>query len=1838
MAFRKEKASSDTINPNFSSLLIDPFDEEVIKAQSESKDADVSTLENQFSCLTSNAEALLFNNEPIDLNPFLEAASNNERSSALFRTFLSRQGFGSHHIAVFDNWTNCTAKLNIAGKELTFPNGNLIKFSDLRIQQPTYTKNGNSYKLTPKYAREQGFTYSSEWYVTATLINAEGNILQRRENILVGKVPTMIKSNYCYLRGCSRQELALYGEDPDDAGGYFIIKGSEKVILLQEMLTVNKVLTTMDKKKGPITRIISSTPRGTSKLELSFDIDTKAVEIEFPSIKIPADAQVKGKMNETVNVLLVFKLLGIVYGIGNIDTQSGIESIIRLFIKPEYANKTLLQLERSWVYYVNTHMNVVKMLNKKIGKDVDHPESTVEIKKVFDTDLFPHMNLLPHKNGETPAEYTLRIGMSKVYMLAAMTARLIENQSGYLRADDRDSWSNKRAEGAGRMMESLLRSAWRVTCNKLQTLIDEKKVSDFGAIVENLTEKSIITETFIDSFVSQQWGVKGPQGASMKKNVAQTLFRDSVVATLTHINTVDVAIERTDKQDKVRKVQMSQLGYICVVTSAEGEICGLVKNLASTARLSLEITDREIIRYLYGDVDMGLHPYVTLNPYANSNAANSNAATSTNLVTHKVLVNGKFLGWCDGVRTRNYLVELRRSYNLPIDMSVIIENDWLYIDIGPSRLMRPLLIVDPETQELVLDQKGLRHNGDILSWIKNGAMEYISSWEQEYIKLAATVDEISNRKTKIANAEAEFNEATLDYNRVKNGETVLITVNDGLRNITEEEILENIKLVNQDTSLRQEERDELITNYNFDLKAIKNGEPIHVVINERLEPLTLDGARERLAERQKVLDKARSHRLYTHCEIDPQAILSVAATLIPWPNHNQAPRNTYQVNMSKQALGVYHTNHQNRFDGKIKVLAFPTQPLVESDSYDIVGLNKRGQGENITVAFMLWPYTEEDSFVMKDSFLKNGAFRITKYFTVKTIVNNQNGISERLDYPSAMRPGEAADKYKYICKEGSSIGLPYIGAPLKQGNCIIYKTQGGDKSQDGRLRAEPIIMRVGDEGIVDKVQYTFDQKAKIITVKLRTMRVPEAGDKFAPRCAQKGTIGHVQPDIEMPFSIQSGMIPDIVVNCHCFTADTIVLQRNGLAKRLGDMKYDGGEDIWSWDKNNLVYQYDQTMGIQSQGIKDIVQLTLNDGRKLKCTGNHRIPVMEIENEETVHKTVEAKDITPNMCVYAGIEGVLDNPTPEEIQIEANWELEADTEVFVMDTPENREISLAFARIVGMICTDGCVGEYKSNKSGGVKMRANIAVGCQIDINSVLTDIKLVTGKDDIRVVKSSNDIAGTVSTIYLPDSLAKAIGSLDGMPLGRKTTQKPRLPKVFFDPSCPKSFIREFLGGMFGGDGWSPTLHTAGKGRPFIFTAPAISKSTTIDRTQQLIKYYEKMNMLLSRLDVTNGTIGTARKKYTCNGIQMVSIALQLQMDTTFGNKIGFRHCTQKMMRMSVFQSYMKYLENVKKQGDFVIKRASEIFDNNELPGRATLSASLEKARDELRQREFPLNEYYSCASLTSLSNRRKPNRSNVVKSWDYDKIDSPGTFTKNIGAWHWFRPADKSTSGTKADYIVKRKQLHLPYFTLKVVDIRQLPPEEVFDLGSKFQNSFVAEGISVFNSIPSRMTLSYLMELLASKHATMRGEHINGGPFQAFDLDRYQDTMKEYGMDEYGYETLRSGTSGKLLETKIFMGPVYFQALKHHVKDKTQTRSQGSISSLTRQPPRGRGNRGGLRLTLLAYVEDKTSASPRHMGQHIQIQGNSCPTMIIISYKILLPSRHRKLVDGFGENSKVWL
>ena len=258
--------------------------------------------------------------EPADeTNEHLPGALVLNKSGKLLKRYITWEGFGDHHIEIYDHWILHSAKNNVYMRTLRMRDGRIVCFENLRIMKPHYTRDGKTLLMTPQLAREQGVTYGGDWYVDVVLKDADctDKPLQRINDICIGTVPTMLKSQYCILHMKTPRELALFGEDPSDPGGYFIVDGVEKVIMLQEQLAVNKMfLMNMSSKGSVVARMTANTPRGTALIELALDKKTKSIiKIRFPSMKNPkrdtgGEKNKKIKKYGSINVLSVFRIFG----------------------------------------------------------------------------------------------------------------------------------------------------------------------------------------------------------------------------------------------------------------------------------------------------------------------------------------------------------------------------------------------------------------------------------------------------------------------------------------------------------------------------------------------------------------------------------------------------------------------------------------------------------------------------------------------------------------------------------------------------------------------------------------------------------------------------------------------------------------------------------------------------------------------------------------------------------------------------------------------------------------------------------------------------------------------------------------------------------------------------------------------------------------------------------------------------------------------------------------------------------------------------------------------------------------------------------------------------------------------------------------------------------------------------------------------------------------------------------------------------------------------------------------------------------------------------------------
>ena len=275
---------------------------------------------------------------------------------------------------------------------------------------------------------------------------------------------------------------------------------------------------------------------------------------------------------------------------------------------------------------------------------------------------------------------------------------------------------------------------------------------------------------------------------------------------------------------------------------------------------------------------------------------------------------------------------------------------------------------------------------------------------------------------------------------------------------------------------------------------------------------------------------------YDYCEIHPSTIFGVLASCIPFPEHNQSPRNTYQCAMGKQAMGVYVTNYDQRMDKTAYLLNYPQRPLVDTRLMNMIELQKIPSGCNVIVAIMTHSgYNQEDSILVNKGSIDRGLFMATIFHTEKDEdKQNVNG-----DEEIRCRPDPAKTKGMKIANYGkvNSKGVMPENSLVENRDVIIAKVRPikqnrNDHSKVIKYEDYSHIHRTHEETYIDRNEINRNGEGyNFAKVRLRTTRQPVIGDKFSSRAGQKGTIGNIIPECDIPYTA-SGLRPDIILNPH----------------------------------------------------------------------------------------------------------------------------------------------------------------------------------------------------------------------------------------------------------------------------------------------------------------------------------------------------------------------------------------------------------------------------------------------------------------------------------------------------------------------------------------------------------------------------------------------------------------------------------------------------------------------------------------------------------------------------------
>ncbi len=876
-----------------------------------------------------------------------------------------------------------------------------VKLGRLTIGVPRVVEiDGSVSAILPMETRLRNLTYSAPVFLEMTI--EEEGLPRDTTRQHIGDLPVMVKSDLCQLSAKTKEQLIESGEDPNDPGGYFIIHGSERVIVGLEDLSPNKILVDAEKVAGVNTyksRIYSSVVGYRSKLESTLKQDG-AINVKVPSS--PVD----------LPFVIVMRALGIKSDKDIADSVSP---------KPEIQD--LLEVSFDKASEAPTGKDALVYIGNRVAHGMLEEFRIKRALSMLDWGLLPHLGKTDDKR------------FDKAMFLGEAVCKLLELRLGWIGADDKDHYGNKVIKFAGQMLADLFRTAFRNLVRDMKYQLERTGQKRGGNVVGAAIRTGIITDKLKNAIATGNWG-RGKVG------VTQLLDRTNYLSTLSHLRRVQSPLSRSQPNFEARDLHATHFGRICPSETPEGVNCGLVKNLALSAIISVGVLSTEIEERLW---ELGGKPIRDVD-------------AKLALDGCRIFMDGRFLGYVDdGARLAKAFRKLRREgqinpsasilYVEPINKSAYPR---LYVSLSSGRVLRPLIVVENGRPLLTPEMIQSVSTGQ-QSWrdlVELGVVELIDANEEENLLVAMT-HEVATTK-------------------------------------------------------------------------------------------------------------------HTHLELFAAAMFGIAASIIPYPEHNQSPRNTYESAMAKQSLGFSSPTYPISPHVRQHLLVSPQAPVVRTKTLTLLKIDERPIGQNCVVAVLSFEgYNIEDAIIMNKSSVERGLAR-SFFYRLYEAESKQylGGMRDTFEVPSPESNirGYRGEKFYRLLEAD---GIVSDESQVQGGDVVIGRTSPPRFMEEykefeikGPFRRDTsVAVRPSESGVVDSVFMTENvEGGRMFKVRVRDMRIPEIGDKFASRHGQKGVIGLVVPQEDMPYTVE-GIVPDVIINPHAFPSRMTVGQFiESIAGKAGSLR------------------------------------------------------------------------------------------------------------------------------------------------------------------------------------------------------------------------------------------------------------------------------------------------------------------------------------------------------------------------------------------------------------------------------------------------------------------------------------------------------------------------------------------------------------------------------------------------------------------------------------------------------------------------------------------------------------
>ena len=915
-----------------------------------------------------------------------------------------------------------------------------IRFGKVYISKPVLYDAPHK-PMYPHEARLRNLSYSGSLYVDIhhkkITIDAQGKEEESEAGVLektpCGKIPIMVGSKFCVLSDQTNMTRIEMGEGIYDQGGYFIIKGVEKVIISQEKRIENKVL---------------SYRIGGTQTKYSEKVEIHCVHPKSPANVSPVYLQMKAKeessgghtlkikfkrLKQEIPVVILFRALDVIsdkeiYEMVVHDIDDPSNSQMMEMMNASIEESKMISTKKLALEFISR--NLTGMQYAKFSEDGSDNEC--KLAYVYQTiceELFPQVGPSPRK---------------KAFFLGYMINKLFKCKLGILPYDDKDSFMNKRVESSGELMAQLFRNLFAKFVKEIKTACDKEMMggsSKFNDLKNNLNKKlkpNEIESGLKFSLSNGSWGLKN--SSKPKTGVSQTLTRLTYLNTLSNLRRIVLPMDKKMKTLEPRKLHCTHWGVICPYETPEGAPIGIVKNMALMCHITIPSNPDIVKAYLD---ELGVLQLETVEPKEIMNSV-------------KVFVNGDWYGQSfepnDLVMS---LKKMRRMGILDIYTSIAwhVEKNELVIFTDAGRLTRPLYI--------------LKKNDYVIT--DNFVNKIVNEKKKWSDLIRANIDTMKNNMNGME--ELDDSNAIIEYIDTEEADTLMIAMNQ--------------------RCLRDNSKD----NY--------------------------------------------SYYHYTHSEIHPSMILGVLATNIPFSEHNAGVRNLFQGAMGKQALGIYSTAFRKRMDTQAHILHYPQKPIVNTIPSKYLNSSEIPGGQMAIVAIACYTgYNQEDSLIMNKSAIERGLFGSSFYRTYKDEEKKNSALMEDEKF---MKPEKFYSNGKVKTEKmthGSydkldKDGFVKVGSFVDSNDVIIGKVtalKNAIEGEDPKFRDMSTYVRSSESGIVDMVYKNSNGDGyNFVKVRIRSDRYPEIGDKFSNRSGNKGTIGMIYNQEDMPYT-KDGVVPDIIMN------------------------------------------------------------------------------------------------------------------------------------------------------------------------------------------------------------------------------------------------------------------------------------------------------------------------------------------------------------------------------------------------------------------------------------------------------------------------------------------------------------------------------------------------------------------------------------------------------------------------------------------------------------------------------------------------------------------------------------